>query len=272
VQENRWRITVVEHCYFKDVARGQSYYGAHNNKNADETADQPANISVIQGYGHNILLDTGFSSPHFVEMCNAQNLLTPEEYLAPAGIGCEDIDTVIISHMHYDHADQIDQFPNAQVYVQEKEYEGWKAALQLPDKFSLITCYLEEHTMEKFLRIEAEGRLHVVGDETEVFPGIRLYLTPGHSFGCQTVLVQTERGPVALCADAAYTVENVTQMVPMGYGLDQLDMLKSFDRIWTLVQGKAENIVPGHDLNWPDRYSGTYTLQGKVNRVTRLGD
>ena len=49
MKEICWKITVVEHCIFKDVGRGQTFYGAHNQKNADFPEDQPGNVTILQG-------------------------------------------------------------------------------------------------------------------------------------------------------------------------------------------------------------------------------
>ena len=47
MKEICWKITVVEHCIFKDVGRGQTFYGAHNQKNADFPEDQPGNVTIL---------------------------------------------------------------------------------------------------------------------------------------------------------------------------------------------------------------------------------
>jgi len=267
-----WNITVIEICYFMEVGRGQSLYGAHNQKNADVTADQPGNITVIQGKGHNILVDTGFGNPFFIEAFNAAHMLTPEEYLREVHLSPADIDTILISHLHYDHVGFLHLFPNAKVIVQQQEYEGWKQAVHLPKRYRLVTCYLDPDTLPELERIKAAGNLILVQDGEEIYEGIHVYLTPGHSYGTQSVVVETEKGSFVICGDSAYTTENIITMTPMGYGFNQLEMLRSFDKIMELADGKVEHIIPGHDLTWPDRYAQTRTIKGKRNRVTDVTD
>ena len=83
-------------------------------------------------------------------------------------------------------------------------------------------------------------------------------------------MAETEKGPVVICGDSAYTIENIEAMRPMGYGFNQIEMLESFEKIFELADGRIENVVPGHDLTWPDKYPQTKAMQGKRNRVTVL--
>ena len=265
-----WNVTVIETCYFKDVGRGQIIYGAHNQNNADKTADQPGNITIIQGYGHNILVDTGISNQLYISAFNAEYVLTPEDYLPVVGLNCNIVDTILVSHLHCDHIGFIDRFPNAKVIIQKEEYYGWQNVENLSERYHLVTQYLDPGTLSLFRHIENSGNLILVEDGYEVYPGLSVHLTKGHSFGTQSVKVQTKKGSIIVCGDSAYTIENIETMRPMGYGFNQLDMLISFDKILQLADGKIENIVPGHDLNWPEKYPQTKSIQRKRNRITVL--
>ena len=85
-----------------------------------------------------------------------------------------------------------------------------------------------------------------------IFPGIDLYLAKGHSYGTQVVRVKTKNGRYVVTGDAAYTLENIITMTPMGYGIDQLDQLQSFEKILMLADGNINNVIPAHDLDWKD--------------------
>lgn len=265
-----WKITVIEHCYFMEVGKGQTFYCEHQNKDADYPEDQPANVTILQGEGHNVLIDTGFSSEYFIEFTNSKYNLRPQEYLSEVGLTPDDIDTVIISHMHYDHIDHIDQFKNAQVFLQKDEFEWWKKISCLSDKYALLKCYLDKDTIPKLEKIDAEGRLHLIEDNTTVLPGIVVYKVPGHSFGDQCAVVSAKNGKYVICGDSAYTTANIEKMIPMGYGVSQYEMLCSFERIMGLADGDLSKIVPAHDLYWPETVPSTRCLEGKRNRITIL--
>ena len=57
-------------------------------------------------------------------------------------------------------------------------------------------------------------------------------------------------------------------MTPMGYGIDQLDQLQSFEKILMLADGNINNVIPAHDLVWPTRFKSTEKLEGLPNRIT----
>ena len=267
--KNNWKITVIEHCIFKDEAISQVYYGAHN----QGTADLPANLTVIQGSNKNILYDVGFYNPKFIESNNAINVLSPKEYLALVDLTPEDIDVVILSHMHFDHAGNIDAFPNAKIYVQRKEYDGWSWAMSLPPKFAWITNALDEQDVDNLKKINNEGRLVLVDeDEFEAEKGIKLHLAKGHTFGSQVVTIDTKNGVYVAAADALYAMKNLKEMIPMGYGEDQIEQLITFDLILSLADGRYDHIIPGHDLTWPQSISSTQQIGKLENRITVVNE
>ena len=110
--------------FLKMLDADRHFYGAHNQKNADFPEDQPGNVTILQGGGYNILVDTGFKNPQFIEAYNAENVLKPETYLKPLNLHPDQIDAVLLSHLHYDHVGNIDCFKNAKVYVQGQSLRG----------------------------------------------------------------------------------------------------------------------------------------------------
>ena len=69
-------------------------------------------IWLIRGHGRLILVDTGFDHQR-AEARGRALLRLPVEGLAGLGVAPEDVETVILTHLHYDHAGCIDAFPNA---------------------------------------------------------------------------------------------------------------------------------------------------------------
>src|SRR6202158_5538149 len=77
-----------------------------------------------------IAIDTGFGESGFA---SAEDKLSgmftdiewPGVVLGKIGFRPEEVDTVILTHMHADHAGNVAAFPKAKVYVQREEYEGW---------------------------------------------------------------------------------------------------------------------------------------------------
>src|SRR3546814_11435768 len=77
---------------------------------------------LIRGANRNILVDTGFSACSAAAR-NRSFLQTPEVALAQLGLSIKDIDSLILTHLHYDHAGNVDDYPNAQVHLQDAEMQ-----------------------------------------------------------------------------------------------------------------------------------------------------
>ena len=99
--------------------------------------------------------------------------------------------------MHFDHANNVGAFANADVYVQWEEYQGWLKALSLPDLYtplgeeSWITSSFDRDDARVFGELARDHRLKFVGDDDELAPGIRGHLSKdGHTFGTQWISVE----------------------------------------------------------------------------------
>src|SRR6185437_2444202 len=77
-------------------------------------------VWLIRGPGRNILVDTGFSADE-AKLRGRKLMLNPVDALAGFGVATEDIGDVIVTHLHYDHAGNLDRFPNARFHLQERE-------------------------------------------------------------------------------------------------------------------------------------------------------
>src|SRR5215471_14701288 len=101
-------------------------------KGADPTRKMEIAMTVwlVKGNGRNVLVDSGFYREQFFKQWKIKDFVKPSEALAEAGLKPEDITDVIISHMHWDHADGMDLFPKAKIWIQKDEYtyytgEAW---------------------------------------------------------------------------------------------------------------------------------------------------
>ena len=99
---------------------------------------------------------------------------------------------VINTHLHFDHCGGNRRFAGLPTYVQRVELETAVA----PD-------YLEE-----WVRFPGESYVEVDGD-AELFPGVSVLFTPGHSAGHQSVVVQTGDGVVVLGGDVTYSMREL---------------------------------------------------------------
>jgi len=194
--------------------------------------------------GRNILVDTGFSRLKFARAEALKDFIKVSDAVAKVGLKPEEITDIIISHMHWDHAGSIDQFPKARVWIQKDEFGYYTgAAWQQGGKSSGIDP-------EDVLTIVKRNTDHLVtlvdGDNQEIIPGIRVYTGGRHTFASQFASVNTRSGTVVIASDNMYLYENLDKHVPISQTFDAESNLKAQDRM-KQIASRPELIVPGHD-------------------------
>src|SRR5689334_24352887 len=201
-------------------------------------------VWLIRGNGRNILVDSGFYRPQFFKAWKVNGFLKPSEAVGQAGVKPEEITDVIVTHMHWDHADGMDLFPNARIWLQKDEYTYYTGeAWQGPRTHGGI----EPDDVLAAVKLNLAGRISLVnGDAQEILPGITCYTGGKHTFQSQYVGVNTKAGTVILASDNMYLYENLEKHVPIAQTLDAASNLRAQDRMKQLA-ASPRLIVPGHD-------------------------
>ncbi len=157
--------------------------------------------------------------------------------LRERGLAAADIDAVVLTHLHFDHAVNARFFPAARVYVARAEYDyaEWSAR-QAP--------YGDPYTVDDPDGLLGPLKTELVGGELDLAPGVRLFPSPGHTPGMLSVLVHTPEGRVAIVSDAAKSVsELITGQVFPSAAVDDAQATRSIERFLA----EADYIIPGHD-------------------------
>ena len=156
----------------------------------------------------------------------------------------DDITDVVITHMHWDHADGMDLFPRARIWLQKDEYTYYTGeAWQSPRTHGGI----DPEDVLAAVKLNVAGRVSLVnGDAQEILPGITCYIGGKHTFQSQYVGVNTKAGTVILASDNMYLYENLEKHVPIAQTLDAASNLRAQDRMKQLA-ASPRLIVPGHD-------------------------
>jgi glyoxylase-like metal-dependent hydrolase (beta-lactamase superfamily II) len=207
------------------------------------------------GTRHHYLVDAGFHAEKWIHRFGFYDWEPPETVLGKVGVTPEEIEKVFLTHMHFDHANNVGAFPNADVYVQYEEYQGWLKALALPDLYtplgeeSWITSSFDRDDARVFGELARDHRLKFLGDDDELLPGVRGHLSKdGHTFGTQWLSVETSDGPYVVAGDAVMWYSNVEEMWPSGYtNGNTYNMLMTYGQIYEYLKGEVDRIVPGHD-------------------------
>jgi glyoxylase-like metal-dependent hydrolase (beta-lactamase superfamily II) len=195
--------------------------------------------------GHTVLFDAGFYRDQFVKAWKPFDFTRPSDAVAKVSVRPEDVTDIIISHIHWDHVDGADLFPNARIWLQRAEYEHYVDSNGLPRARGIDTV-----DAAMLAKLHSAGRVHLIdGDAQEVIPGITAYTGGRHTYASEYIAVHTAQGTVVLASDNVYMYENLAKHVPIAAVFSRADTtsnLRAQDRMRQLASD-PRFILPGHD-------------------------
>jgi len=201
-------------------------------------------VWLVKGEGRNILVDAGFYREQFFRQWKSiKDFQKPSEALARVGLKPEDITDVIISHMHWDHADGMDLFPKARIWIQKDEYSYYTG-----DAWHAKKTHggIDPDDVLAIVKLNMDGRVETVNGDQEIMPGIACYVGGKHTYQSQYVSVSTAKGTAVLASDNMYLYENLEKHVPIAATLDADSNLRAQDRM-KQIASDPRLIIPGHD-------------------------
>ena len=201
-------------------------------------------IWALRGQGRIVLVDAGFYRDKFKERWKPQDFVTPSDALMTGlGIAPAAVTDVILTHSHWDHADGVDLFPNARIWIQKEEYNYYVGE----NGTVAHSGGADADDAKVLFALNAAGRVSLVdGDAKEILPGISVYTGGKHTFQSQFVSVRTGAGTVILASDNAYLYENLEKKLPIAQTLDATSNLAAQARMFQLA-GTPKFVIPGHD-------------------------
>ena len=210
-----------------------------------------------------IVVDTGYDKAEG-EKRGRTSLRLPREGLALLGIKADKVKDVIITHMHYDHAGTLDDFPAARFHINDLEMNFVTGRLMSHEAFR--HSYVADHVCSMVRRL-FEGRVVFHQGEEQIAPGVTVYHIGGHTMGMQSVRVKTKRGWVMLASDACHYYENIERGLPFPVLYNLGDMVEGWRKLNALADS-PRHVVPGHDPLVLKRYPAPKkSLQGEVVRL-----
>ncbi len=201
-------------------------------------------IWTVRGAGHVVLVDAGFYRDKFKDRWKPQEFVKPSDALLKGlGIAPEAVTDIVLTHSHWDHADGVDLFPNARVWIQKDEYTYY-----IGDNGTVAhTGGVDADDAKVLFALNASGRVSLVdGDAKEILPGISVFTGGKHTFGSQFVSVRTNLGVVILPSDNAYLYENLEKKLPIAQTLDAASNLAAQARMLQMADS-PKFVIPGHD-------------------------
>ena len=192
-----------------------------------------------------VLIDTGCEmDPEFPDRIDHRLLNYTEEdtityRLGQLGYKPEDINYVIITHMHVDHAGDLQLFKNATFITPREEYAGMLTDTGSPAPAGLVREWKNPYRKWQFVE---RGITEFADDITLVTYG------PGHSFCMMGVILQTkELGKLIISSDIVYNDYTLNGLLPSNF-VDRDGFIDSVARVRELVDA-GYSIWYGHDIN-----------------------
>ncbi|MBT1003937.1 N-acyl homoserine lactonase family protein [Paenarthrobacter sp. DKR-5] len=200
-------------------------------------------VWVIRSSERTIVVDTGYSELGGRNR-NRGHIIHPVELLKQFGTDPADVDTLVITHAHYDHIGNLEAFPRARVLITEAERDFWRG----PTAGRLLLHHsCEDSELATLEQIDRAGRLQAFSGRAEIAPGISAIEVGGHTHGQCILTVPTSDGLVLLASDAAHYYEEIDDDKPFVVAEDLDKMYRGFDLIRSLIRNDNAVLLPGHD-------------------------
>jgi glyoxylase-like metal-dependent hydrolase (beta-lactamase superfamily II) len=205
-----------------------------------------------------VLIDTGLGgkeSDKFHDLYGVDNAGEPtrlEDGIRDAGFEPEDIDIVLNTHLHFDHAGGntlLDPggvlrpaFPQARHMVQKAELDFARGGNE-----RLRASYLSHN----FEPLAEAGLWHFVEGDAEITEGVSVVRTPGHTPHHHSVLVKSSGDTACYLADVCPTSAHMPIPWIMSYDIEPLVTLESKRSLWTRARREEWLLVFEHDARVP---------------------
>ncbi len=256
-----YSIWLVEYAYCATQPVSSLMYSKHN----QGVRTIPFTFLILKGNDRTVAIDTGYIDEghgHELSVRFGMTAIRPvEKALADIGVRGEEVDTVILTHAHYDHLGGSTIFPNAHFYLQKKELLDWIEALARPKEYAFLTAALDPNDIRNAIDLADAGRLTLLDGATEnILPGISCFpVFNSHTYGHQVVTIgKTGSGTGAddrwvFTGDACYSFENYGAdgkgpYLPVGFGVGSITgMVDALVKIRELAGGDLKRLIITHD-------------------------
>ncbi|MGH7201324.1 MAG: MBL fold metallo-hydrolase [Planctomycetaceae bacterium] len=212
---------------------------------------QATNCVLVRTGRQTMLIDTGYGS----KLDEKQRRIFRSEEggplldsLASKGVTPEEIDVVVLSHLHFDHAggatrrDEsgklVPTFPNAEYVAQRREWET--ASADLPE---LRGAYPQEN----FLPLAETGQLRLIEGDGEILPGFRARVTGGHTTFHMAIVIESDGETAVYLGDICPMWGHLPTLWCMAYDVDLLETRRVKPRLLGEIADSGWLALSDHD-------------------------
>jgi glyoxylase-like metal-dependent hydrolase (beta-lactamase superfamily II) len=183
--------------------------------------------------------------------------------LEQAGVAPEEVDTVINTHLHFDHCGwntcyrngrAVATFPNAKYYTQRGEWEH----AQHPNERDYVS-----YISDNYNPLIESGQMELISGDREIAPGISVRVYPGHTRHMQAVLIASGGQTACYASDLIPTTHHLDVAWNMAYDLFPAETMEQKKRFYAEAIPERWLVVFTHDHTLPCAYLETGDAPGK---------
>lgn len=206
-------------------------------------------VWLIRDRDRVVVVDLGFT-PQVNIRRKRDYLRTPRAGLALLGVDTAQVEDVIVTHLHYDHAGGFEDFPRARFHLQDDEMSY---ATGRNMTVARLRRGFEVEDVVGMVRLVYGNRVVFHDGDEELADGLSLHRIGGHTHGLQCVRVHTRRGWVVIASDAAHYYEQIEKESFVQGTFNLGEAAQGYRKIRRLA-ASADHIIPGHDPQVMYRY------------------
>ena len=252
--------------------------------------DLPVNIGIIKAPNGDITLyDSGWKQLAYIFDWNTSCCWAAiRSQMTAIGLDPNRVVRIVIGHGHWDHAGQLDEFPNAVLYVQKEELKQIDFFLDYPTAFNngniravntinpltgaqvgppqqacarSPVCGYPPQTVQEILGKLLAGKAHVVDGRHQVAPGLIIHPAfRGHTYGSQLLQVNTSRGQLVFGSDTYSSWTGIRDwLVANIQQTDTIQQFLAYEKCYVLTstQNSFNNCIAAHE---PTSYTAAYPI------------
>jgi glyoxylase-like metal-dependent hydrolase (beta-lactamase superfamily II) len=209
------------------------------------------NCELARDGKHTVLIDTGYGGKfakldrRFYQMEEGEPLIAS---LAALGVEPDQIDTVVFSHLHFDHVCGATRFDDQQrripIFHRARHFVG---RLEWEDATGRVPELETAYPMEDILPLYEAGLMHVVEDGQEIVPGLRCQITGGHTRGHMALYFESSGQTAAYLGDICPSTVHLRRMWHLAYDTYPLDTRRRKPELLTRAADEGWWILWNHD-------------------------